>query len=97
MYWLLALAHAVLCPAQAWRRQLQSAAGLAVSAVLLNWLTTGDHLLHSLSAGQAAVAGMDLMLMALASVCLLAARRIRQAELAPQPAARALRERHQRA
>jgi uncharacterized iron-regulated membrane protein len=76
--WLLALAHAVLCPLQAWRRQLQCAAVLAVTAVLLNWLTTGDHLLRSLSAGQAAVAGMDLMLLALAGFCLLAAARIQQ-------------------
>lgn len=83
LYWLLALAHAVLYPTQVWRRQLQLAAGLAVGAVLLNWLTTDDHLLRSLSAGHAAVAGMDLMLLALSGVSLLAARRIRRAESAP--------------
>ncbi|MCG6541230.1 hypothetical protein MCB86_14220 [Pseudomonas sp. KSR10] len=95
--WLLALAHAVLYPARVWRRQLQLVAGLAVSAVLLNCLITDDHLLRILSAGHAAVAGMDLMLLALAGVGLLAARRIRQAESAPQPATQALREGNKRA
>ncbi len=74
--WLLTLAHAAWRPAQAWREQLQLAAGLALLAVLLNWLTTGAHLVYSLSAGLAAVAGMDLLLLALAGICLLAARRI---------------------
>lgn len=77
--WLLALAHAMLCPAQAWRRQLQLAAVMAVSAVLLNWLTTADHPLSSLPAGYPGVAGMDLMLLALAGFCLLAATRIQRA------------------
>lgn len=76
--WLLALAHATWRPAQAWREQLQLAAGLALLAVLLNGLTTGDHLLRSLSTGPAAVAGMDLMLLALAGLCLLGARRLQR-------------------
>ncbi|MHB1369958.1 MAG: PepSY-associated TM helix domain-containing protein [Pseudomonadaceae bacterium] len=79
--WLLSLAHAAWRPAQAWREQLQLAAGLALLAVLLNGLTTGDHLLRSLSSGQAAVAGMDLMLLALAGLCLLGARRLQRAAL----------------
>jgi uncharacterized iron-regulated membrane protein len=93
--WLLALAHAVLSRAQAWRRQLQFAAVLAVIAVALNWLTTGDHLLRSLSAGHAAVAGMDLMLLVLAGFCLLAAARIQRAHRLPQSVAGKLREEQQ--
>lgn len=58
---------------------MQLAAGLALLAVLLNGLTTGDHLLRSLSSGQTAIAGMDLMLLALAGLCLLAARRLQRA------------------
>ncbi len=78
--WALSLAHAVRWPAQAWRHQLQLAAALAVGAVLLNALTTGDHLLRTLADGPAAVAGMDLMLLALAGCCLLAAARLRRAQ-----------------
>jgi uncharacterized iron-regulated membrane protein len=95
--WLLAMAHAVLCPLQAWRRQLQCAAVLAVAAVMLNWLTTGDHLLRSFSASHAAVAGMDLMLLALAGFCLLAAARIKQALQSAQVTAGKRREERQRA
>ena len=81
--WLLALAHAAWRPAPAWREQLWLAAGMALLAVLLNWLTTGAHLLRSLDSGLAAVAGMDLLLLALAGLCLLAARRIARAQSQP--------------
>ncbi|WP_217475887.1 PepSY-associated TM helix domain-containing protein [Stutzerimonas stutzeri] len=83
--WLLALAHAVLRPRQAWHRQLQLASVMAVAAVLLNWMTTGDHPLRSLSSENAAVAGMDLALLALAGFCLLAARRIRRGAPSTEP------------
>jgi uncharacterized iron-regulated membrane protein len=80
--WLMTLAQACWRPATAWQQQLQFAAAMAMLAVLLNWLTTGAHLLHSLSSGSAAVAGMDLMLLAFAGMCLLGARRIARAQLA---------------
>jgi len=91
--WLTTMAHAAWYPAQAWCRQLQAVGGLAIACVLLNGLTTGDHLLHSLWHGKAAIAGMDLMLLALAGSCLLAARRIRltsqarQSNNSPEPEA----------
>jgi hypothetical protein len=46
--------------------------------VLLNALTTGDHLVRTLSAGHWPVAGVDLMLLASAGVAGLAARRLRR-------------------
>lgn len=95
--WLLALTHAALHPQHAWRRQLQFAAVLAVGAVLLNALSTGEHLLRSLTAGHTAIAGMDLMLLALAGFCLLAARRIRRADPAAEPDRQPTREERQRA
>ncbi|MGE6993705.1 PepSY-associated TM helix domain-containing protein [Pseudomonas sp. NPDC047961] len=91
--WLTTMAHAAWYPAQAWRRQLQAVGGLAIACVLLNGLTTGDPLLNSLWHGKAAIAGMDLMLLALAGSCLLAARRIRltsqarQSNISPKPEA----------
>jgi hypothetical protein len=53
--------------------------------------------LRSLSASHAAVAGMDLMLLALAGFCLLAAARIKQALLSAQVTAGKRREERQRA
>ena len=86
--WLLALAHAACYPAQAWRQQLQCAAVLAVTAVALNALTTAFLLPLSLFFGSAAVAGMDMMLLVLAGLCLLASRRIRRAQISAPPASR---------
>lgn len=86
--WLLTLVHAASYPVHAWRRQLQSAAVLAVSAVALNGLTTDDFLPLSLFSGSSAVAGMDVMLLVLAGCCLLASRRIRKAQGTPSPANR---------
>ncbi|HEY7772218.1 MAG TPA: PepSY-associated TM helix domain-containing protein [Marinagarivorans sp.] len=85
--WLLTLLHAMwrnkpvnharLSPA--WREQCYGFALLAISAVLLNWVTTGDHL------GKTAftywpVAGVDLSLLVSAGIAVLAARKLRQRE-----------------
>jgi len=93
--WLLAMAHAFwrTAPvaegrtAPAWREQCWAIAALAVTAVLLNWLTTGDHLLRTLAQGYWPVAGVDLFMLAGAAVAVLAARRLkRRAERAPAAA-----------
>lgn len=87
--WLLAMAHAFwrTAPmlqariAPAWREQCGAVAALAVAAVLLNWATTGDHLLRTVGAGYWPVAGLDLTLLASALVAVVAARRLRRREL----------------
>ena len=96
--WLLAMAHAFwrTAPvreariAPAWREQCWAFAALAVAAVLLNWLTTGDHLLKTLGlVGPAAywpVAGLDLSLLAAAGVAVVAARHLRRRERDAQAA-----------
>ncbi|MBD9480372.1 PepSY-associated TM helix domain-containing protein [Pseudoxanthomonas sp. PXM02] len=69
--WSLALLHAAWRSAPvarglanpAWREQCAMIAVLAVSAVLLNWITTGDHLLRTIGAGYWPVAGVDLTLL----------------------------------
>ena len=61
---------------RAWREQASLIAALSVLAVLLNWLTTGDHLLQTMSTGRWAVAGVDLMLLVVAMLALAAARRL---------------------
>ncbi|KQW43237.1 MULTISPECIES: PepSY domain-containing protein [unclassified Roseateles] len=84
--WGLALLHAFVRNAAvaqgrlspAWREQCVLAAMGAVAAVVANALTTGDHLLRTLSIGYWPVAGVDLSLLALAAITLHAARRLGQ-------------------
>lgn len=68
-------------------------AGLALLAVALNWLTTGQHLVHTLGHGLWAVAGMDLLLLAAAGLAAGMARRLTRkaarAQAAPVTARRA--------
>jgi uncharacterized iron-regulated membrane protein len=86
--WLLAAAHAFwrTAPvrqarmAPAWREQCWAIAALAVLAALLNWATTGDHLLKTLREGYWPVAGLDLSLLAAAAIAVFAARRLGQRE-----------------
>lgn len=80
--WALALAHAMVRSAPvaqartnpAWREQCWAVAAMAVAAVILNWITTGDHLLNTLSAGYWPVAGVDLFLLCGALIAALTAR-----------------------
>lgn len=90
--WLLALLHAAWRSAPvaraamnpAWREQCWISALLAVTAVLLNWATTGDHLYKTLiSHTYWPVAGVDLSLLATAVLCVITARKLAQRE---QPA-----------
>lgn len=90
--WILALLHALVRSAPvararmnpAWREQCWAVAGLAVAAVGLNWLSTGDHLLRTMI-GQPywAVAGVDLSLLLTAAVSVWAARKLAQRDTAP--------------
>lgn len=92
--WVLAMAHAFwrTAPmararlAPAWGEQCWTIAVLAVAAVLLNWITTGDHLLKTLSVGYWPVAGVDLFMLVSAVVAILTARRLKR-RARPQPAA----------
>ena len=88
LVWLLSFAHAWSRPGRAWREQCWAIAGLAMLAVLLNAVTTGDHLARSLSEGLWAVAGMDLMLLAGAAIAALTAGRLRRRTGAQRPADR---------
>lgn len=66
--------------APAWREQCWAVAVLALSAVALNWITTGDHLLRTLSDGYWPVAGVDLALIVSAASALVAGRLLRRSE-----------------
>ena len=96
--WALALAHALVRSAPvaqarmnpAWREQCWAIAALAVAAVVLNAITTGDHLVKTVfTETYWAVAGVDLSLLASAWVATWAARQLaRREQAAPRaPAA----------
>lgn len=89
--WVLAMAHAfwrstpvAQCRmAPAWREQSWAIAAMAVAAVL-NWVTTGDHLLKTLGAGYWPVAGVDLFILTGAALAVVAARKLgRRARVVP--------------
>jgi len=74
LVWLAAFAHGWARPGVAWREQAWAIAAAAAAAVLLNAVTTSDHPARALATGQWGVAGVDLMLLASATVAVLAAR-----------------------
>lgn len=83
--WVLAMAHAFVRSAPvarglinpAWREQCWAVAAMAVLAVVLNWVTTGDHLIKTLGDGYWPVAGVDLFLLGGAVLAVVAARRLK--------------------
>ncbi|MBX3664907.1 MAG: PepSY domain-containing protein [Burkholderiales bacterium] len=83
--WVFAFLHAALRSAPvakaqmnpAWAEQCWMLAGLAVAAVLLNWITTGDHLVKTVFTHTYwPVAGLDLSLLVTAGLAAYAARRL---------------------
>lgn len=89
--WALALAHALVRSAPvaqarlnpAWREQCWAIAALAVAAVVLNAITTGDHLVKTVfTETYWAVAGVDLSLLASAALTGWAARQLARREQA---------------
>lgn len=76
--WLAAFAHGAWRARAAWLEQTWVIAGFAVTAVALNWVTTGDHLLRSLERGLWSVAGMDGVLLLGAGLAAWTARRLQR-------------------
>lgn len=84
--WVLAMAHAFWRSAPvaqarmnpAWVDQCFALAFLAPVAVVLNWITTGDHLGNTISAGYWPVAGLDLALLVVAGLAFIAGRHLRR-------------------
>lgn len=71
----------------AWREQCRAIAALAVLAVLLNWFTTGDHLLKTVwNDTYWPVAGVDLFLLSGAWLAWVSARKLNQRTTATRSA-----------
>jgi len=87
LVWLASFAHAWLRPGRAWCEQCWAIAALALLAPVLNWITTGDHLLKTVLEGYWPVAGMDLVLLAGSGVAIYSARKLSHSRLvADEPA-----------
>jgi len=86
LVWIATFAHAWLRPGRAWREQCWAIAALALLAPVLNWITTGDHLLKTVLEGYWPVAGMDLLLLTGAGVAVYAARKLSRAQSSPATA-----------
>lgn len=88
--WALALLHAAWRSAPvtrglanpAWREQCVAIAVLAPLAAVLNWITTGDHLLRTVGEGYWPVAGVDLALLAVGVVAALTVRALNRRAVA---------------
>jgi uncharacterized iron-regulated membrane protein len=88
MSWLAMLGHATWRSAPvaqarispAWREQCYVIAALAVSAAVLNWTSTGDHLIKTIGGGDWAIAGVDLSLLGAALLSIFAARHLAKRE-----------------
>lgn len=90
--WVLAMLHAFVRSAPvaqgqmnpAWREQCWGIAVLALAAVVLNWLSTGDHLFKTMIGEPYwAVAGVDLSLLVSAGIAVWSAHKLAQREQAP--------------
>jgi uncharacterized iron-regulated membrane protein len=86
LVWLATFAHAWLRPNRAWIEQCWAITVFAIAAVLLNWITTGDHLIRSVSHRYLwPIAGMDLLVLTGAAVSVLVARKLElRASAAPE-------------
>lgn len=92
--WVLAMLHAFVRSAPvaqaqmnpAWREQCWGITALALAAVALNWLSTGDHLFKTV-VGEPywAVAGVDLSLLVSAGIAVWVARKLAQRDQAHLP------------
>ncbi|MDO9002940.1 MAG: PepSY-associated TM helix domain-containing protein [Aquabacterium sp.] len=87
--WVLAMAHAFWRGAPvaqarvnpAWREQCMALTGLALAAVIANWVTTGDHLVKTVfTETYWPVAGVDLSLLVTAALSWMAVRRLARRE-----------------
>lgn len=76
--WIAAFGHAWLRTARGWAEQCWTITVFALLSVVLNAVTTGDHLLKTIASGYWPVAGMDLMLLAGAFLAALTARKLQR-------------------
>ncbi|MEM1143334.1 MAG: PepSY-associated TM helix domain-containing protein [Pseudomonadota bacterium] len=77
LVWLSSYAHAAARGTVAWREQCLLIVPVAIAAVILNWVTTGDHPIAAYQAGMTQVWSMDGVLLFGAGIAWLAAGRLK--------------------
>jgi len=77
LVWLLTLVHALVRTRTAWSEQSIAIAAAATSAVVLNWITTGDHPIAAFNQSIKAVGVMDAVMLAGAACATWTAVRLR--------------------
>lgn len=92
LVWIAAFLHGWMWPRRVWIGQSAAISALALTAVVLNWITTGDHPLHTLFHRYLwPVAGMDGVLLAGGALALLTAvklsRRMQNGAVGSRPVA----------
>ncbi len=71
--WILSYANSISRPHRTWIDQCYAIAALAASAIILNWITTGDNLVRTVSVRHLwPVAGIDVALIGITTAALLA-------------------------
>ncbi|MEO0410575.1 MAG: PepSY-associated TM helix domain-containing protein [Pseudomonadota bacterium] len=75
--WALSFAHAGARGRASWADQCFAIAGFAAAAAVLNWMTTGDHLIRTISQDMWSIAGTDMLLLCAAGLALWSARQLR--------------------
>ena len=88
--WTLALVHSLVrSPAAAWREQMGALAALSLLLPLLNWWTTGEHLLVYMLEGDWESAGVELFVLAVGVAAVGVVRHLRRRALQVASLARA--------
>lgn len=85
--WIASFCHATIRDTKAWRDQAVVIAFTAALAVLLNWVTTGDHLIQTITEGLWSIAGMDLILIASSIIAIASVSRLLKTERLAVPSA----------
>ncbi|MEM7435238.1 MAG: PepSY-associated TM helix domain-containing protein [Myxococcota bacterium] len=84
LVWLASFVHAWARPVRAWVEQLRFIGALALAAVVLNWVTTGDHLAKTWSEAHWPVAGVDLLLLCAGMLAAWAGHRVARSSADPR-------------
>jgi uncharacterized iron-regulated membrane protein len=80
LIWLLSFVHGAFRRQTAWKEQTMLIAIIAFTAPLLNWMTTGDHLIVTLQGNRLAVFGMDGVLILTGCIAIMITSRLRKFE-----------------
>ncbi len=80
LIWLATLIHAIIRGKHAWRDQYLAIFVTGIGAVILNWVTTGDHLLASAHNSVWSVFTADLVILTCAFIAMFSAKRLLKSE-----------------